>query len=261
MLSPEQVEQFERDGFVNGGAVLDEEQAGVLQSELARIIQHHDTLETRPVLFHNLSASDKAPVWHIVNIWQASEPFRALLYHPKILDDVARLSGACSLRIWHDQIIYKPAESGGINRWHQDAPLWPIIHPIPTVSAWVALDDVDADNGCMSMVPGSHRWGDSMTDLAKMETLDALPQEYRGRQVRRVLCPVRKGEVHYHHTLTWHSSHANTSGCPRRAIALHYMNGETRFNGSGEHIMKQFVAVADNEILQGETFPLVYESA
>ena len=74
-------------------------------------------------------------------------------------------------------------------------------------------------------------------------------------------CPVKKGEVHYHHALTWHGSHANTSGRPRRAIALHYMTGDTRYVASGEHPMKPFVEVGDGEVLQGETFPLVREKA
>jgi ectoine hydroxylase-related dioxygenase (phytanoyl-CoA dioxygenase family) len=259
MLTPAQIEQFQRDGFLNGGTVLDEQQVEALRTELARVIEQHDTLDTKPVLFQNLSSNEQAPVWHIVNIWQASEPFRALLHHPKITGEVAQLSGAGALRVWHDQIVYKPAESGGINRWHQDSPLWPILQPSPTVSAWVALDDVDVDNGCMSMVPGSHQWGDHMQELAKIETLDALPAVFHGHEVRRVLCPVRKGEVHYHHALTWHSSHANISGRPRRAIALHYMSSETRFHAAGEHVMKPLVAVGDNEVLQGEAFPVVYK--
>ncbi len=68
-------------------------------------------------------------------------------------------------------------------------------------------------------------------------------------------CPVKKGEVHYHHDLAW--LHANTSGRPRRAIALHFMTGDTRYVQSGEHCMKQFVEVAHGEMMQGDHFPLV----
>jgi phytanoyl-CoA hydroxylase len=71
-------------------------------------------------------------------------------------------------------------------------------------------------------------------------------------------CPVRKGEVHYHHALTWHGSHANTSGRPRRAIALHFMTGDTRFVKSGEHVMKKFVRVGNGEVMRGKHFPLVW---
>jgi ectoine hydroxylase-related dioxygenase (phytanoyl-CoA dioxygenase family) len=87
-----------------------------------------------------------------------------------------------------------------------------------------------------------------------------MPTEYQGHKIEIVRCPVKKGEVHYHHALTWHGSHANTSGRPRRAIALHYMTQDTRYVASGEHVMKQFVEVTDGEIMQGKHFPVVYSS-
>jgi ectoine hydroxylase-related dioxygenase (phytanoyl-CoA dioxygenase family) len=85
-----------------------------------------------------------------------------------------------------------------------------------------------------------------------------MPQEFEGRPLEVLPCPVRKGEVHYHHALTWHGSPANTSNRPRRAIALHYMTDETRFVASGQHVMKPFVEVADGEVMQGEHFPQIW---
>jgi ectoine hydroxylase-related dioxygenase (phytanoyl-CoA dioxygenase family) len=142
--------------------------------------------------------------------------------------------------------------------WHQDAPLWPIIAPMTEVTAWVALDDADTGNGCMSMVPGSHMWGNNIDFLHQLESYEAMPQRFEQHQITVERCPVKAGEVHYHHALTWHGSHANTSGRPRRAIAMHYMTQDTRYVASGEHIMKSYVTVADNEILTGEFFPKVY---
>jgi ectoine hydroxylase-related dioxygenase (phytanoyl-CoA dioxygenase family) len=142
--------------------------------------------------------------------------------------------------------------------WHQDAPLWPILAPMTEVSAWVALDDVDPENGCMSMVPGSHRWGNHIDFLNTLPDFNALPAEFEGHAVEVRPCPVRRGEVHYHHAMTWHGSPANVSGRPRRAVALHYMTQETRFVSNGEHVMKPFVEVADGEVMRGEHFPLVF---
>lgn len=259
MLTQEQVQQFHENGYLNGGKVLDDDEVEVLRAEIMRVIEERDRTDIpQPVLVRNLSRDDHSPVWQIVNIWQASEPFRRLIYHPQITRAVAQLTGARELRIWHDQIQYKPPQIGGVNMWHQDAPYWPIIQPMTEVTAWVALDDVDENNGCMSMVPGSHLWGNNIDFLHSLENYDAMPAEFNGHPVRVIRCPVKKGEVHFHHALTWHGSHANRSGRPRRAIALHYMTGETRYVASGEHVMKQFVTVADGEILQGEHFPLVY---
>jgi ectoine hydroxylase-related dioxygenase (phytanoyl-CoA dioxygenase family) len=261
MLTQEQVAQFQRDGYLNGGKVIGDEEVEVLRDELKRVIENKDSLDRKPVMMTNLSGNDDAPVWQIVNIWQASEPFRVLMNNAKITEEIAQLTNADVLRIWPDQIQYKPAEVGGVNWWHQDAPLWPIIRPMTEVSAWVALDDVDESNGCMSMVPGSQGWGNNIDFLGSVyskDGFDVLPAEFEGHEVKMVRCPVKKGEVHYHHALTWHGSHANTSGRPRRAIAFHYMTGDTRYVASGGHPMKPYVTVGDGEILKGDVFPTVY---
>ena len=42
--------------------------------------------------------------------------------------------------------------------WHQDARYWPL-EPRATVTVWLAVFDTDHENGCMRIIPGSHRWG------------------------------------------------------------------------------------------------------
>lgn len=259
MLSEENVTAFNRDGFVNGGQALKANEVDVLRKELARVIEDDGKEDIKqPVSLRNLSRDDDHPVWQIVNIWEASGPFRALISNAKIVEEIAQLTGASTLKVWHDQIQYKPAETGGVNMWHQDAPLWPIILPMTEVSAWVALDDVDEANGCMSMVPGSQAWGNQMSFIRELDSYEAMPDAFEEKRISIVRRPVKKGEVHYHHALTWHGSHANTSDRPRRAIAIHYMTDETRYVASGEHLMKSFVDVGDKEVMEGEHFPVVW---
>jgi ectoine hydroxylase-related dioxygenase (phytanoyl-CoA dioxygenase family) len=261
MLTEAQVQQFKREGYLKGGRVLDDHAVGVLQEEITRVIRDVDKGGRQPVRLANLTGDDTHPVWQIVNIWEASDPFQALIHNQQIGEEMAQLTGGQRLRIWHDQIQFKPAELGGVNMWHQDAPLWPILAPMTEVTAWVALDDVDEENGCMRMVPGSHLWGNAIDFLHSLPDFAAMPATWQGHSVEVRSRPVRKGEVHYHHALVWHGSPANPSGRHRRAIALHYMTEETRYVASGEHIMKRFVEVADGEMMQGEHFPLVWERA
>jgi phytanoyl-CoA hydroxylase len=257
MLTEEQIKKFHADGYLRGGKVVSDEVVEVLREEVLRVIDNREGPGRQPVLCRNFGKED-APVWQIVNIWEASEPFFKLIHNSTIIEEMAQLTKANALRIWHDQIQYKPANTGGVNMWHQDAPLWPILAPMTEVTAWVALDDVDPENGCMSMVPGSHLWGNHMDMLAKLPNFDAMPKEFDGHSVEVRTCPVNKGEVHFHHALTWHASNFNHSGRPRRAIALHFMTDATRFVASGEHVMKPFVYVSDGEVMSGDHFPLVY---
>jgi len=258
MLSDEQVAQFHRDGFIKGTRVLDDAQVDELRAEVQRVIADRESADVpQPVQLVNLG-TDERPVWQIVNIWQASKPFAELIHHPRITEEIAQLTGARELRIWHDQIQYKPAQQGGTNHWHQDAPLWPVLRPNTQVTAWVALDDADVDNGCMSMVAGSHQWGDQIEYLNTLHAGFDLPAQFEGRPVSAQSRPVAKGEVHYHHSLTWHGSHDNTSGRPRRAIALHYMGDDTCYDAAGRHVMGQFIHVPDGTKLTGDTFPVVW---
>ena len=274
MLTDEQVAEFERIGFINAGPVLDEAEVEELRAELDRVMEiGPDGFledEPKPVSFRDLTGEGGTPVWQIVNMWQASPAFERLAYHPFIVKAVSQLTGQPDLMIWHDQIQYKPANTGGSTTWHQDAPLWPIIKPMTAVSAWLPMDDADVDNGCMWMVPGSYKWGNQidflrtkghLKDLEVFEEIDGFtpPDDAEITEVKPQPVPVKKGEVSFHHSLNWHGSPTNTSPRDRRAIAFHYMTGEARFDASGGHIMKDFVDLEDGAPMAeaGEHFPVV----
>lgn len=260
VLTQSQVEAFKRDGFLLGPKMLEDAEVETLRSETLRVIADREKAGPQPDVVRNLAgdAGEGREVWQIVNIWRASRPFRRLVNHPGIVAAIVQLSGAQELRLWHDQIQYKPAEVGGVNKWHQDWPYWSVLDAPAQVTAWVALDDADEENGCMSMVCGSHGWGNNVDFLHTLADLRAMPDEWSGRRLQVKTCPVRAGHVHFHHGLTWHGSSDNPSGRPRRAIALHYMTEQTRFKATGSHLLRSHIEVADGEVLKGKAFPLVY---
>lgn len=260
MLTAEQLEQFHRSGFVNGGPVLDDATVAICQREVLRVIDERENAAVpQPVLLRNLSTDEGRPIWQIVNIWQASAAFKALITNERIVAMAAQLSGARQLRLWHDQIQYKPKEHGGRLAWHQDSPLWATLQPKDAqLTAWVALDDAEADNGCMFMVPGSHKWGNQQAHIGQLPGGGMLPESFEGHPLHMIMCPVKRGHVHFHHSLTWHGSGANHSSRPRRAIGIHFMTERTSYAAGGEHPMKPFITVADGAPLRGEAFPLVW---
>jgi ectoine hydroxylase-related dioxygenase (phytanoyl-CoA dioxygenase family) len=262
-LTPEQLATFADQGYVRGPRILTNDQIGLLQEETLRVIRDRDDAsKPQPVLCHTLGGEGSAPVWQIVNIWMASEPFRELVTGDIVADLVAQLMPtAQELRVWHDQIQYKPAAVGGVNPWHQDSPYWGILTPKDQqVTAWVALDDVDEDNGCMKMVPRSQHWGNAIEFLHTIKNFDDMGKvkEFEGHPVEVKVCPVRRGEVHFHHSLTWHGSGMNKSGRPRRAIALHYVTDQSRYLADQNHLMRKYVTVGHMEVLKGDMFPLVW---
>lgn len=265
------VERYRRDGFTLGPKLLSGLQCERLCEEVERVIRDRDRKDIpQPISCNNLSGNDATPVWQIVNIHRASEPFMWLLHTPAFVDAAAALTAAKELRLFHDQVQYKPKSVGGATPWHQDSLYWPPLTPKDEqITAWVALDDADVDNGCMSMVPGSHRWGDQIRFLHSLaKTFDAdgfqkvFPAEFNGDPVKPVYAPVKRGYVHFHHPLCWHGSHENRSGRPRRALAIHLMNERTLNSGeNGGHPLSPFVKVPKSAKVEGDAFPLLWPSA
>ena len=270
ILSQAQLDEFHIRGFVNGGRVVDDATVEVLRDELQKVMEGRS--KNQPLLNRNLldsknkseygeqANSGKQVVVQIVNIFEASEAYLEHCKNPLITEAVARLcNNTDMLRVWHDQIQYKPARVGGPTGWHQDFPAWPILQPADLISAWVALDDAEIDNGCMWMVPGSHRWGkvplQSGENFAPKFDPALLPE---GVSAKAEPLIVKKGEVAFHHCMTWHGSPPNKSERPRRAIAVHYMPGYTIYV-KGHHPCEKHVTVQPGEVLQGEKFPVVYE--
>ena len=284
MLTSDQVETFKQNGFLNAGPVFSEDELKDLSSELGHVLEKgpdgFGADEARPVLFRDLNHQGDAdgdepvgpaPVWQILNIWEACPAFRRLIYHAFIVQAISQLTEFQDLQVWHDQVQYKPAGTGGATPWHQDAPKWPSIEPMTPVSAWVPLDDADLANGCMWMVPGSYRWDDqdkylnTQTHLKSLEEFPKIGQGFvpaKGAPIvefKPIPCPVRRGEVHFHHSLTWHGSPTNTSNRSRRAVAVHYMTSQAKYTGRS-HVMQQFIDLDPGEQMgkAGPHFPRVY---
>ncbi|MBB6730177.1 phytanoyl-CoA dioxygenase family protein [Cohnella zeiphila] len=272
MLTQAQLDEFNRNGFLKGDVILSDAEVEALREELDLVMDgksvkkpvlNHNMLDSSDKLYDRMKMTTNERVVQIVNIWMASDAFYRHAAHPVICEEISQLSGSDTIRIWHDQIQYKPPKSGGPTGWHQDHPLWPIIQPADLVSAWVALDDAIIENGCMWMVPGSHKWGNHQKYLASDEKFkpyhkqpELLPE---GANVEAVPFEIKKGQVGYHHCLTWHGSPHNRSELKRRAIAVHYMPGHIRYEPTSGHPMLEHVNVQPGEILAGPSFPVVYE--
>lgn len=272
MLTAAQVKEFDRNGCLVGGKVISNDEVDELRDELDRVIATHQAGgfkkgKPQPVMISKWGEAPDSIIWQIVNIWEVSPAFERLLFLKPVVEGLHQLIKHPNLYVWHDQIQFKPPKHGGINQWHQDAPYWPVIKPETPVTAWIALDDVDESNGCMWMVPGSHRWGNHIKMLEKHPQSEFYdvgkdfkpPARSPVKKVKAIPWPVRKGEVSFHHSMTWHASHKNLSARPRRAIAIHVMTGDAVFVAKGKHPMKEFIALKDGESMSkaGKHFPQI----
>jgi len=264
MLTEPQIQSFRENGFLNYGRVLTDDQVSALRESLDRVLSGQS--EALPERTANIGGGENSVVTQVVNIWEAEPAFRDHLYNAQIVPLVSQLMGADTVRVWHDQVQVKPPRIGGPTLWHQDHPYWPIIQPADLVSAWVALEDAVIENGCMSMVRHSHKWGPYQDG-----TIGSNPDDWGpaadpallppGTQIDVVPCEVSAGSVVFHHCLTWHGAPPNHSERNRPAIAVHYMPGYTRYEPTERgHLVEAHVEVAPGEVLQGKHFPTVMDN-
>jgi hypothetical protein len=168
---------------------------------------------------------------------------RAVTMNPVIAAVAARLSGADSIRLWHDQLLYKPptsdatANAGPNVGWHTDRQYWRSASSTSMLTAWVPFHEVRTEHGPVMFVDGSHRWDEVIGDFfdPNLDTLQGLVAD-RPAHISPALVPY--GGVSFHHCKTIHGSGPNTSGEARRAIAVHLQDGPNRFAhyplGNGE---------------------------
>ena len=159
------------------------------------------------------------------------EELAGLVRQPVIAQYAARLSGARQIRLWHDQLLYKPPgrEQRGNVGWHTDRHYWRTCSSTEMLTAWVPFHDVTEDHGPVMFVAGSHHWSDQI-DLSfwdqDLTTIDRYAAEHGARIVTATL---RRGQVSFHHCGTLHGSGPNQGTEPRRSIAIHLQPGDNHY--------------------------------
>lgn len=207
MLTPAQVEHYHEHGYVIPDYRLSEE-------TLAAIRNDHDRLLMRHPEFRNYCAQLLA--------WDLS--FLNYARDPVILDMVEQVIGP-DFALWNSSFFAKPAMNGHKTPWHQDGEYWPI-RPVATCTVWLAIDDATVENGCLKLMPGSHKirsLRDHHQNTAPDLTLnqELPPEDYD--ESRAVHLELKAGQMSLHDVFLVHGSEANTSPNSRRGMTLRFM--------------------------------------
>ncbi len=213
-LSSAQVEGYARDGFVSPVPALTREQAAHYRQKLAAF----ERAVGGPLTSDATDARYRSRT-HVLLAW-----VHGLVRHPAILDAVEQLIGP-DILVYTSTWFIKEPESPAIAAWHQDATYFGL-RPYEHVTAWLALTDATAENGCMEFLPGSYRRG----QLPHRAGVVAASVNRAGQAVTievddapAVHAPLRAGEFSLHHTLCLHRSQPNRSAGRRIGLAVSYV--------------------------------------
>lgn len=164
-----------------------------------------------------------------------NEELSALVRHPLIGAIAARLAASSEIRLWHDQLIYKPAADGGGKTaigWHTDRSYWQTCTSDEMLTAWIPLQDCVEEMGPLAFIDGSHRWTDQRVgrefhnpNLRSQEEMIASG----GREMRQVKMLLGKGQVSFHHCRLVHGSGPNRAAVPRLSLSIHMQDGANEY--------------------------------
>lgn len=210
-LSREQVDSFNRDGFLTGLTAYDTATADRHRAAFERL------LEAEIAKGHGSYSMDG---------WQHKvAEIYDLVMTPAILDHIEDLLGP-NILCWGTHYFCKLPGDGKLVSWHQDASFWPLT-PSKCATVWLAIDDASVENGCMRVVPGSHLHGQIAFRKSKdtegsvlNQTVDNI-SDY-GRDP--VDIELKAGQFSIHTDLLLHGSNPNTSKDRRRCgITLRFI--------------------------------------
>jgi hypothetical protein len=165
----------------------------------------------------------------------------AIVSAPAIGAIAARLTGADGIRLWHDQLLYKPpladGDPPGNVGWHTDRSYWKAATSEDMLTAWVPFHTVSMEHGPLMMIDGSNRWGREHTGKPDFFRQDIEVQEQEiteqsGRTIEKVPLLLERGQVSFHDCRTFHGSGPNRSGEARRSIAVHMQPADNRPSGA-----------------------------
>jgi non-haem Fe2+, alpha-ketoglutarate-dependent halogenase len=217
-LTPGQVAQYERDGYVCPVDAFSAEQARAWRDELEAFERAEGHKMGRG---HNFKP-------HLLFPWVDE-----IVHAPEILDAVEDLIGP-DIRLFHLSVWPKDPGSSAYVSWHQDATYF-ALEPACHVTAWVALTDASVEAGCMEVVPGSHKLG--QLRHAEMQDTDNLLS--RGQELAidvdrsgSVYMPVKAGQFSLHHTYLVHNSRPNRSNDRRIGLGISYIPTSARCTSS-----------------------------
>lgn len=224
MLTEKETSDYRSQGYVVPRFQLAEERVVRLRVALDRVIDANP--ETRPEQLVSVHINGK----NAEGVSGDSE-FLAIARDPSILDMVEQCIGP-DVILWGCQAFCKPPGDGMEVPWHQDGHYWPI-RPLATCTVWIAIDDSSVENGCLRVIPGSHReqtlWTHSRSDR-KDVVLNQKVADSRFDESSAVNVELKAGQMSLHDVYLTHGSNPNHSARRRAGLAIRYMPATSHFS-------------------------------
>ena len=253
VITSEQREAFERDGYVVVPNLLDADELDRFGRAVGDAVDERRAGDERSL--DDKSRYEQSFV-QCMNLWEDYDDVRPLTFHPRLGQAAAELLGIDAIRLWHDQALYKEA-GGRPTDAHQDHPYWPI-KETASITAWVPFEGSTLASGALGYVPGSHLVGLRRFVNIFFGDPDDILTDPAVAGIEPVFVEVPKGSVAFHHGLTVHLAKANTTDRPRSVHTIIYFpDGSTR-GYPHPHFAVDRAGIEVGEPIDSDVTPIVW---
>ena len=136
------------------------------------------------------------------------------------------------IAIYRSMFMNKPARQGTLLPWHQDGGTGWNLTIDPIITIWLALDPATIANGCVQVIPGSHRLG-LLSEPGHLISPEHEREHCSPERIEHV--ELAAGEAVLLHNFLLHRSDRNATAIPRRAFSVCLMDAATRHRPRPEH--------------------------
>ncbi len=218
ILTPDQIAQFERDGYFIARGVFDKSETQLLTEAMASDPQIRD---------HILVREDGAGGGTRIALWnRAGDSVYGLMARTERMVDTAEALLGGPVYHYQSKLTAKEARTGGAWEWHQDYGYWyynGCLFP-QLVSCMVALDRADRENGCLQFIKGSHLMGraDHVKLTKAQNEIDPKVVAAAQARLETVYAEADPGDVVFFHCNLFHRSDQNRSDKRRWTLIVCY---------------------------------------
>ncbi|MHA6783732.1 ectoine hydroxylase [Pseudonocardia saturnea] len=154
-LSPAELRTHERDGFVTVPQLLTPDEVAVFAAELDRLAADPAVRADERTIVEKTSQQVRS----IFEVHALSDAIAALVADERVAGRARQILGS-DVYVHQSRINYKPGFGGGGFYWHSDFETWHAEDGMPSpraVSISISLTENYAHNGCLMIIPGSHK--------------------------------------------------------------------------------------------------------
>lgn len=237
IITKEQVEQFNRDGFIILRDVISQQMIAKIQDECERFIKEKDAeMDAKGVEVDEINHKGKR--YFIAMRNKDSQPMQDLIFGPE-MEQITRSILGDDVYLFLEQYVVKAADKGMKFSWHQDSGYVKEKHD-PYLSCWLPLDDVTEENGTVYLLT----YDEAGTRERIDHTLEKGTNDMVGYSGNNPGVPAicEKGDIALFSSVCFHRSGSNNTNKSRRVLLMQYSKAPIlKEDGSPLYLADPFV--------------------